>query len=501
MPEVCCDILIVGGGPAGSASALRLAQLGHDVCLLERKVFPRPHVGESLSGGVRAQLEFLGVADVLRSMSSLHFEHAEIDWSGAAFECKPMHSNSFTVDRAHFDRVLLGAAQRSGVRVFQPATARAAQRRPSVWIISAEANGVNYSISAKFIIDASGRAGFLPRQRIETSSRTLALYGYWRGTKLPEVPRIEAGPRQWYWGSPVPGRGFNAMVFVDRDTPREGGMALPRHYHGLIEASRLLAGADAAQLDGAVFGCDATSFEDSQYQGDGFIKVGEAAFAIDPLSSSGVQVAIQSALAGSVVVHTILANPNSTDVAQRFYAQHVKNESARHAALAVQHYGDHRRYCAEAFWQRRATRPRSPLVTTRSEAVRRRWRADHHVALSRDIKVDDVPSVVGDFVVLRSAVSHPALSRPVAFLGGLDLPAFLDRMPPVVRVCDLERALASVLSRDRVPAVLAWLLDHGLLEETGRSALALNETWWRDAAWHDGEAVEQRKGALGIPRV
>jgi flavin-dependent dehydrogenase len=468
-PEVCCDILIVGGGPAGSVSALRLAQLGYSVCLLERKAFPRPHVGESLSGGVRAQLEFLGLADALECLGSLRFDHAEINWSGAAFDYRPMDPNSFTVDRTQFDRVLLEAAQRAGVCVVQPATARAAERRASIWHICAEAKGANHLIRAKFIIDASGRAGFLPRQRVETSPRTLALYGYWRGAKLPEVPRIEAGVRQWYWGSPVPGRGFNAMAFVDRDSWREGRVTLRQHYYRLIKASQLLAGVDIAQLDDGVFGCDATSFEDSQCIGDGFLKVGEAAFAIDPLSSSGVQAAIQSALAGGVAVNTVLSNPDSANVVRRFYAQHVKSGATQHAAWAAQHYGEHRRYAAEIFWQRRATKPHPADMVLRSETIRRHWQSDDRVALSRNVRIEDVLSVVGDFVVLRPAVSHPALSRPVAFLGGLDLPAFLGRMPPVARVCDLEQALTSVLSRDSAPAVLAWLLDRGLLETHGPS--------------------------------
>jgi hypothetical protein len=106
-----------------------------------------------------------------------------------------------------------------------------------------------------------------------------------------------------------------------------------------------------------------------------------------------------------------------------------------------------------------------------SDTVRRHWSSDDCVAISHDIRFQDVPSVVGDFVVLRPAVSHRALSRPVAFVGGLDLPAFLGRMPPVSRISYLEHALSSVLPRDNVPAVLRWLLDHGLLERSD----ALNE--------------------------
>jgi flavin-dependent dehydrogenase len=461
-PELYHDILVVGGGPAGSAAALRLAQLGHDVCLLERHPFPRPHVGESLSGGARAQLTFLGVADVLDHARPLRFDHARVHWSAEAFACKPIDPNGCTVDRAHFDDLLLGAAQRVGVRVVQPARARAAERRASLWHVNAEANGADHPIRARFIIDASGRSGFLPRQRIETSAKTLALYGYWRGAGLPETPRIEAGARQWYWGSPVPGRGFNAMAFIDRDSRREGRATLRQRYHRLIKASQLLAGADTAELDGGVFGCDATSFEDENCFGDGFLKVGEAAFAIDPLSSSGVQAAIQSALAGAIAVHTMLSRPECADVAQDFYARHVKHAATRHAAWAAQLYAEHRRYAAETFWRERASK--AEAVDAGRDAIRRDWRHDDCVSLSVDVRIENVPAAVGDFVVLRPAISHRTLSRPVAFIGGLDLPAFLDRMPPVARVADLEQALSLVLPRDHVPAVLCWLLDRGMLE-------------------------------------
>jgi flavin-dependent dehydrogenase len=462
--DLSCEIVVVGGGPAGCTAARRLAQLGHDVCLLERRKFPRPHVGEALSGGVRAQLEFLGVAGEVERANFLRFDSAELSWSMDGFEHKPMNPKGFTVDRAPFDQILLNAAQHAGVRAVQPAVARKIERFPPCWHIGAETNQESISIRARFVVDASGRAGFLPRRRIETSPRTLALYGYWRGARLPATPRIEAGALQWYWGSPVPGGRYNAMVFLDRNMRRAGRATLLQHYHALIGASDMFAGVDAAELESSVLSCDATSFEDRHCFGESFLKIGEAAFAIDPLSSSGVQAAIQSALAASVAVHTVLSKPAATPVAQSFYAQHVRHAAAQHAAWAAQNYREHRRYSEEVFWQRRAKVSEASDVPVASGVSRQDWRKDDRVAISPDVKIQNVPCVVGDFVELRPAVSHRALSRPVAFICGLDLPAFLHKMPPASTISEMEQALSPVLPEQDIPKVLDWLFEHGLLQ-------------------------------------
>jgi flavin-dependent dehydrogenase len=463
--DLNCEILVVGGGPAGAAAALRLAQLGHDVCLLERKPFPRRHIGEALSGGVRAQLEFLGVAADVEAANFLRFGSAELSWSTDSFEPKPMHPNGFTVDRAVFDQLLLNAAQRAGVRILQPAVARQAEKLLRGWRIGTETNDGSRSIRAQFVIDASGRTSLLaPRRRIETSPRTLALYGYWQGAGLPERPRIEAGPLQWYWGSPVPGGRFNAMVFIDRKAGLRGGGTLAQHYRALIAASHLLTGAGTAELTGPVLGCDASSYRDEHCVGDGFLRIGEAAFAIDPLSSSGVQAAIQSALAASVAVHTMLSRADATAVAHSFYAEHVRYAADQHAAWAAQNYRENRRYSEAEFWRRRADAGEAFEQPAENGRDRKGWRKEARVALSAGVKTCDVPCVVGDFVELRPAVSHPTLPRPVAFVGGLDLPAFLRKMPPVSKISDLEQALSRALPEKNISKVMAWLFDHDLLE-------------------------------------
>jgi len=460
--EARCDIAVIGGGPAGSAVALRLAALGHDVCLLERRAFPRRHVGEALSAGVGPQLEFLGVSAAIERAGFLRFAAARVRWSTDRFEHRPAHAGALTVDRGRFDHILLAAARRVGVRVWQPATARRAARSAAGWRIEAETGEGPLALAADFVIDATGRSGFLPRQRVKISPRTIALYGYWGGARLPTEPRIEAGERQWYWGSPVPGCGFNAMVLVDADDRRRAGKPIAARYRALIGESSLLAGARAARLESPVFACDATCYCDAFASGPGYLKVGEASFAIDPLSSTGVQKAIQTALAAAVVAHTILLRPAAADTARAFYRDDQRHSVAQHAQWSAESYGAHRRHADREFWRRRA-RPDRDRQPREELAPPVAWSASDRVALSPRVAVRDVPCLVGDFVEAHPAVTHPALARPVSFVEGVSLAELLGHLRPGVTASEVGAALSRRLPVQGALRLLDWLIQNDLL--------------------------------------
>ena len=76
------DVTVVGGGPAGAASAIRLAQLGHRVVLVERAERGRPHVGESLPPTVLPLLQTLGVGERIEAARFLRPRGAIVQWDG-----------------------------------------------------------------------------------------------------------------------------------------------------------------------------------------------------------------------------------------------------------------------------------------------------------------------------------------------------------------------------------------------------------------------------------
>ena len=118
------DVCVIGGGPAGSGAALRLAKSGRRVVLLERSPFPRPHVGESLTPGVWPVLDALGVRDEILSAGFLRAGETRVRWAGPGTDVlTPGRGRAgLLVDRGRFDALLLGLAASAGVRVLQPAS-------------------------------------------------------------------------------------------------------------------------------------------------------------------------------------------------------------------------------------------------------------------------------------------------------------------------------------------------------------------------------------------
>jgi flavin-dependent dehydrogenase len=444
--------------------AIRLAQLGHDVCVIERSMFPRSHVGESLSPGIRPQLDMLGVGPAIAAAEFWPCRTSLVQWeSDVAVRRDFGAAAGMLVDRGRFDALLLDCARTHGVRVMQPAVLRTRTRRSERWHLNIEsADGVG-ALDAGFLADASGRSAVFRGRKQRAAHRTLALYGYWRGSNLPHEPRIEAGLDAWYWGVPLPDGTYNAMVFVDAvDFRARRTTSLSATYHALIGSSGLMDDCRDVYLVGPIRVADASSYLDRDSITPCSIKVGDAALALDPLSSSGVQKAINTALTGSVVVNTLLRCPERADMASRFYRDNLADSSDWNCRWAAQHYALAAAGRAGRFWQKRAgsataeVEPAAPPVD-----LGRYLPADLPVALSPEAVLVGEPCIVGDLVAMKPALRHPSLERPVAFLGGWELAKLLRPLHGDITLGALMNAWQIPIGSK--PAIATWLLDHRVL--------------------------------------
>ncbi len=458
------DVCVIGAGPAGSTFAARMAQLGHHVHLIERQRFPRRHLGESLSPGV---MTLLRAADMHETVEAAGFPAVEgvwVKWPDGPKLRENTGAKGLLVDRGEFDLRLLDRARALGVKVHQPAMVRQQSWDGTRWHLTIEADGTTKLLDADFVADASGRRNASGRQT-KTGASTLAVYGYWRGKSLPALPRIEAARDSWYWGVPLPDGTYNTLVFVDpawlRSTP---GSTMSERFLKLIDRSGLMQDCRELELIEPVRAVDATSYLSNDCVAPTRMQLGDAALAIDPISSSGVQKAIQSALSGAIVANTLLRRPESTDAALDFYRAQLGEASERHRRWAAEHYREVADACDRPFWRQRS-KAHAAMDPPPLPAMDARALAATPVELSRDLEFVRTPCLKGDFVSLASALHHPCLTSPLVFLGGRELAPLLQTLPSGKTALQIAQSWSNRMPLESGIAIAGWLINHGILVE------------------------------------
>ena len=310
------DVLVLGGGPAGSSVAALLAAEGLRVVLCERQRHPRFHVGESLLPASAPLLKRLGVWDDLAAGGyqrkwGAHFLFepervgSRIEFARGLDPASPM---AFQVRRASFDHLLLRRAAARGVEVREGVEALAVlfrDGRATGARVRDEAGGED-EIAATVVVDATGRDTLLGRQ-LGTRARDpvlaqAALFSHFQGGRLGMGREggdilIVGAPVGWFWMIPLDAETASVGVVFPGSVMRERrGRSLADFYAGLIAGSPEVAG----RLAGARRVEDVHPLADFSYRlrrfgGDGFVVVGDAAAFLDPVFSSGVHVALSTA--------------------------------------------------------------------------------------------------------------------------------------------------------------------------------------------------------------
>jgi flavin-dependent dehydrogenase len=463
---------VVGGGPAGAATARRLAQLGHSVIIVEKQIFPRAHVGESISPGVLLLLGVLGIKERIEEQSFLRPERVLIFWP-PHHGYKPLGPvPGFQVDRAKFDSVMLDSAREAGALVLDGAQLVSSEQNVAgSWDLTISWRGGIVFAESSFVVDATGRRSLIRSRKRPYGARTLALWNYWRQCAIGgSETRVEAGAHQWYWGAPLPDGTFNATVFIDRDQlqrdlKRLGSVG--RVYQHLLTQSELLAACVDGKPDGPARVCDATCYFDRHPLERDVIKVGEALFSIDPLSSQGVQAALGTALHAAAVVNTALRRPENRKIADRFYRERQQEAVTVHRSMAAHLYSQVARQRPAQFWLDRArdedieeSVTDAPPRTAGMPPIGRK-----RLQLATEAQILPVPCIDGDFIVERQALVQRALDRPMVFLGDVAVAPLLHPLRTPLTVDETLQAWSRNLPRRKMLPILNWFWENGVITE------------------------------------
>jgi len=334
------DVVVIGGGPAGSTAATMLARQGVSVLLLERERFPREHIGESLLPASIPILEELGVLPAVEAAGFLTKWGATMvwgsdptPWSWYFRETNQRNPHSYQVWRPQFDQLLLENSRAHGVDV------REGHRVLEVLWQDGKATGVRYqsddgetgTIQCRYVVDASGQTGLLARdlnlRQWDPFFQNLAVYGYFRGAHpLPEPDEtnifIEAHPHGWLWSIPLHTGWTSVGAVVDSATSQNeistGSLDgfLQAQIDQAPHTSKMLRD---AHLESGPFIVKDWSYVCERVAGDGYVLAGDAACFVDPLFSSGVHLALMSGIMAAAYVTSALKDPEIVEAAAAAY--------------------------------------------------------------------------------------------------------------------------------------------------------------------------------------
>ena len=209
--------------------------------------------------------------------------------------------------------------------------------------------------------------------------------------------------------------------------------------------------------------CDATcTFCDEPVDAHS-IQVGEASFTIDPLSSQGVQAAMISALHGGAVVHTLLAYPAYRTAALDFYRARQQERVQQHSAWAAEFYARQPVFQDRPFWMARAQSPHA-AVAPRTSPAHPALAADCRIRLSKDARFIETPALRGDIIAPVLSLTHPALTRPVAYLGDTEVSPLLALIADGQSVQGILECWSRSIPRETGWQILQWVAARGIVE-------------------------------------
>lgn len=311
------DVIVIGGGPAGSTTATTLAQKGHKVLVLEKAKFPREHVGESLLPFCYPIFERLGVldkmkADFTRKPGVTFSNYNGEDQSHWCFShvIKDSSALSFHVRRAQFDDMLLRNSEEHGVRVVEETGVQMVMFNDEDVTISTKGmNGESRQYRGRFVVDASGQATVLAKQfssktPFESLKPRAAISSHWLNVNLDEdlaegnikIVHLEGEKLGWIWMIPLEGR-LSMGVAVNMtylNARRRELSKTTNNWQETFYKEELMSSPVAARiLDGATLAQPVAVNGDFSYYakekyGDRFAIVGDAAGFLDPVFSSGI---------------------------------------------------------------------------------------------------------------------------------------------------------------------------------------------------------------------
>lgn len=338
------DVVIIGGGPAGSTAAALLAERGRRVVLLEKAHHPRFHIGESLLPmnvplfeklGIREEVEAIGLYKYGVEFNSPLHEKPQLFEFGDAFAKDVPYS--YQVRRADFDNIVFRHAARKGAIAHEGMKVNNVEflgESKGAVVSAADESGQSHRWRARFVVDASGRDTFLANKfnfKVKNKRHnSAAIFGHFRGAKRLTGKHegsisIFWFDHGWFWFIPLLD-GTTSVGMVSWPyylKTRKTGVA-QFLWDSIRMCPKLAERMANAELVEPPTATGNYSYASQRTMGENYVMLGDAYAFIDPVFSAGVFLAMNSAFAGTETIEECLDHPERAAKALRKYDKTIR---------------------------------------------------------------------------------------------------------------------------------------------------------------------------------
>ena len=356
------DVALLGGGPAGCATALALAHRGFSVALVERSSYHNLRVGETLPPEVRFPLISLGLWDQFKRNAPFASPGIRCVWGKADVHQSDSIFNPYGtgwhVDRRCFDAMVARTAERAGAYLFTSVSRTSCfESRTGDWEICAVRGGKQSIFHAKFLVDATGRASMLARKRgarrifYDRLVGVVVFFSTLAGNPLGDYTFVEAVEDGWWYSALLPNSCGVVAYMTDSDLNSRGSDRPIQYWQKQLDKTiHTKALINCCALESGPFILAASSSKLNQLSDRNWMAVGDAAVAFDPLSSQGVYKALESGIRAARAIENYFGGDGT---ALRSYAAEMEESFNHYLLMRNKYYGLERRWPHSTFWRRR----------------------------------------------------------------------------------------------------------------------------------------------------
>jgi flavin-dependent dehydrogenase len=358
------DVAIVGGGPAGLATAIALGRAGLATVVFERTDYGAPRVGEHIPPGTKPVLAALGLADVLASDRHARCPGIRSAWGSDEPEDRHYlfhpHGDGLNLSRPDFDLSLAALAERSGAAVVTQARLTALARADGGWRLGVETPWAAVETQCKLVIDATGRTAAVGKRLGAKPVVYDELVGLC-GRVTAAAPRnnivlIEALAEGWWYSAGLADGSVIATFLTDPELIDTSKAKQPDTWLRYLDQAPMTAGritgpGQVAELHVRT----ARTQRLDQPIGDGWLAVGDAAMSYDPLSSEGISKGLEWGKKAAAVAAALCRGDPAPSQA---YQDEIGRTFAGYLVTRYRYYAAEKRWPDAPFWRRRRLPPK-----------------------------------------------------------------------------------------------------------------------------------------------